>query len=573
MRTRFSGGTTDVRRWLSSLKYEGPPFQTPGDHFECINSLLSGDAALWADTHPRVKSILRKKNPEDITDADVKTFQTALRARFPPNQLKSGYNSLAKLPVKAFGQHAGEDLEAYYQRAIAYMYEQGGVDLDEAPLTSHEKKGLRTAIKAYVLGLEDEGTVLGLQRDFEVDRELSLRAIHENAKERHWAQERRRKCEQTDTSIFAPRPNTGHTSMPEKRGSLLPNNSTFPGPRPPSGTGHQGSRSGAGGPSGNKSTNDAPPARTIDSPFGDFSRGQEITKDIKTSNRAKAGPRLTDSFRDKVQELNERGCPEPIKKLLRDIYTTRGVDLVNNPPTAPQDGSTSRPGNSHHGGPPPQQPRPHFAYAAPHEAAKPLLQSKPNTELSREELLQRAIAEEAARRVENVPNPGVAAQDRLREQPNPVLTPEPYATIHARAGERPYFGNGSMTGAGHNFGGPGGFGRLGIGTPYDMPLPNNQWVPNRGNASTDAGGPTAQPPAGRPPNYFPPRVRSRVMQGRIEKSKLSSAHGSGTTVFNNGNTDAGRAANPAAIGNPRCTAVAVEKTHTASSSRASTLGT
>ena len=334
MYTRFSGGATDVRRWLESLKYEGPPFQTPGEHFECINSLLSGDAALWADAHPRVKAILKQRDPEDITDADVKTFQTALLARFPPIQLKSGYNSLARFPVKAFGQYAGEDLEAYYQRAIAYMYEQGGVDLEEAPLTSHEKKGLRTAIMAYILGLEDEGIVLELQRDFEINRGLSLRAIHENAKERHWAKERRGENEQARISVFAPRPDTGHESMPEKTGSLLPNNSTFPGPPPPSGTGHQGSRSGASGPRGNKSMNDAPPARTTDSAFGDFPRAHNITKGIETSNAANARRRLNHGFRDRVEELNEKARSERIKKLFRDITTTRGVDLVNSPPTA-----------------------------------------------------------------------------------------------------------------------------------------------------------------------------------------------------------------------------------------------
>jgi hypothetical protein len=266
--------------------------------------------------------------------------------------------------------------------------------------------------------------------------------------------------------------------------------------------------------------------------------------------------------------LNKRARSERIKKLIRDTTTPRSVDLVNSPPTTPQDGFTSRPGNSHHGGPPPQHPPPHFAYRAPNKAAEPLFKSKPDTELSREELLQRAIAEEAARCVENVPSPGVAAQDRLRERPNPVLTSGTYENIHARAGERPYFGNGSMTGAGHNFGGPGGFDRPSNGTPYDTPLTSIQWLPYRSpyrdNASTDAGGPTAQPSVG--PVYFPPRV-----QGRIRESKSSSAHGSGTNASDNGNTDAGRASDSAGIENQSCTAVDVEDTDIASSSRASTL--
>ena len=56
MLSKFSGHNTSAARWLCTLKYELPSSFTPSQWLECVNGLLEGDAAVWADAHPRVKN-------------------------------------------------------------------------------------------------------------------------------------------------------------------------------------------------------------------------------------------------------------------------------------------------------------------------------------------------------------------------------------------------------------------------------------------------------------------------------------------------------------------------------------
>lgn len=88
MYTKFSSHNTSAARWLCNLKHELPPFFTPSQWLECINGLLEGDTATWADAHPRVKTIMTEENLQTATDVDIKIFQTALCTRFPPSQLR-----------------------------------------------------------------------------------------------------------------------------------------------------------------------------------------------------------------------------------------------------------------------------------------------------------------------------------------------------------------------------------------------------------------------------------------------------------------------------------------------------
>ena len=59
MYTRFSGDNgQSPARWLRTIKYELPTTFTPSQWLECVDGLLDGKAAYWADKRPEVKNIL-----------------------------------------------------------------------------------------------------------------------------------------------------------------------------------------------------------------------------------------------------------------------------------------------------------------------------------------------------------------------------------------------------------------------------------------------------------------------------------------------------------------------------------
>jgi hypothetical protein len=150
----------------------------------CINGLLVGNAALWADHHPRVRQILAANNLGSVSHKDIETFKTAFLARFPPARMTAGLcrPSLFGEP-QTFAQDQSEDLGSYYQRALILLYEKGGVDMAEAPLTEPEQEALNATILSYIEGLVDKDIHQGLESArIESQDPLGLLDVHNLAK-------------------------------------------------------------------------------------------------------------------------------------------------------------------------------------------------------------------------------------------------------------------------------------------------------------------------------------------------------------------------------------------------------
>lgn len=189
MHTKFSGSNgQNAYRWLRTLRYENPEIATisPSDWLGIIDGLLEGDAATWADYHPRVKHILRAGSLKEATRADVETFKKALVARFPPVEVEisdSRPGLIVSSPV--LEQAPYEDLDSYYQRSLMLLYQNSGVDLIESPLTEQEHTALKKTIKSYIAGLVDSE----VRRDAEKvwlnsQASLSLHQIHKLSKDK-----------------------------------------------------------------------------------------------------------------------------------------------------------------------------------------------------------------------------------------------------------------------------------------------------------------------------------------------------------------------------------------------------
>ena len=193
MYTTFSGSNGEsAARWLHTLEHQvrGPnpnynlEFLPPRMWLTCINGLFVGNAALWADHHPRVRPILAANNLENVSHKDVETFKTAFLARFPPAKLTAGLcrPSLFGEP-QTFAQDQSEDLDSYYQRALILLYEKGGVDVAEAPLTEPEQDALNATILSYIEGLVDKDIRQGLESArTESQGSLGLLDVHNLAK-------------------------------------------------------------------------------------------------------------------------------------------------------------------------------------------------------------------------------------------------------------------------------------------------------------------------------------------------------------------------------------------------------
>ena len=160
MHTKFSGSNgQNAHRWLRTLRYENPQITnvSPSDWLGIIDGLLEGDAAIWADHHPRAKHILRAGSLKEATRVDVETFKKALIARFPPVELtisRSRPPLVLSSPILEQAPH--EDLDSYYQRTLLLLYQRNGVDLAEAPLTEQEHNALKKTVTSHIAGLTDD---------------------------------------------------------------------------------------------------------------------------------------------------------------------------------------------------------------------------------------------------------------------------------------------------------------------------------------------------------------------------------------------------------------------------------
>lgn len=152
MYTRFSGDDDrNPARWLRTIKYELPPTFTPGQWLECVDGLLDGEAARWADKSPNVKKILSDEDLKHAGKRDVATFKTLFLNRFTPadERLKDVNHMLETLR-----QNATESLEDYYGRAEDLLLALGGKDKTiSVKLSNHETSILKRVIHHYVHGL------------------------------------------------------------------------------------------------------------------------------------------------------------------------------------------------------------------------------------------------------------------------------------------------------------------------------------------------------------------------------------------------------------------------------------
>ena len=190
MHTKFSGSNgQNAHRWLRTLRYENPEITTisPSDWLGVIDGLLEGDAATWADHHPRVKHILRAGSLKEATRADVETFKKALIARFPPVEVKIGHFRPGRtISSPVLEQAPNEDLDSYYQRTLLSLYQRNGVDLAESPLTEQEHDALKKTVRSHIAGLIDDETRRVVEKLWAYFHEsLSLQQIHEALKDKN----------------------------------------------------------------------------------------------------------------------------------------------------------------------------------------------------------------------------------------------------------------------------------------------------------------------------------------------------------------------------------------------------
>ncbi|KAK0513882.1 hypothetical protein JMJ35_003604 [Cladonia borealis] len=155
MYTRFSGDNgQSPARWLHTIKYELPTTFTPSQWLECVDGLLDGKAAYWADKRPEVKKILSDKYLKRAKDHDVDTFKKLFLSRFAPAD--EGPEHVAHL-IETLHQNDTESLEDYYRRAEDLLHAAGGKDeTDPAKLSKSGKSILKKVISQYVNGLRDE---------------------------------------------------------------------------------------------------------------------------------------------------------------------------------------------------------------------------------------------------------------------------------------------------------------------------------------------------------------------------------------------------------------------------------
>ncbi|KAK4690885.1 hypothetical protein P7C71_g6001, partial [Lecanoromycetidae sp. Uapishka_2] len=123
MYSKFHGtnGQT-AARWLRTLKFELETDRTHpyelnnGDWLQLIDGLLEGDAALWADQHPKVKELFSDERTKHATKNDVDTFKALFRERFAP--LAENTEEAANIAeFRTLRQRPKEELQDYYRRA------------------------------------------------------------------------------------------------------------------------------------------------------------------------------------------------------------------------------------------------------------------------------------------------------------------------------------------------------------------------------------------------------------------------------------------------------------------------
>ena len=136
---------------------------------ESVDGLLEGDAARWANSHPKVKRLLTHENIQNAGKTEKDIFTSVLLKRFTPvdeaNQ-KDALNITRRLV-----QSRSESLEHYYRRAEDLLHASGGKDNSDAVVLSEDERAiLRHVTEHFIRGIhvqalrtyiEGEPTVTG----------------------------------------------------------------------------------------------------------------------------------------------------------------------------------------------------------------------------------------------------------------------------------------------------------------------------------------------------------------------------------------------------------------------------
>ena len=117
----------------------------------------------------------------------MEIFKKALIARFPPVEVRIDHSRPAlNISSPILFQEPNEDLDSYYQRTLALLYQRNGVDLTEAPLTEQEQDALRRTVMSYIAGLNDREIRREADKVWaESNASLSLHQIHKLSKDKN----------------------------------------------------------------------------------------------------------------------------------------------------------------------------------------------------------------------------------------------------------------------------------------------------------------------------------------------------------------------------------------------------
>ena len=157
----FSGkGNISAARWLKKLEYELTPHRVdgtvpPSKLLECINLLLTDEAAEWAETNPDAARLL---GDEKRTAETAFAFRNLFQERFPARSIDLPTVSF-DIELSELKQRPDEPISSYYKRFTALMLRVGARDRPAAGLavlSLLESATLDVIMKAFIKGLFDD---------------------------------------------------------------------------------------------------------------------------------------------------------------------------------------------------------------------------------------------------------------------------------------------------------------------------------------------------------------------------------------------------------------------------------
>lgn len=153
MYTKSSGDNGQrAARWLRTLEYELPPIFIPRQWLECVDGLLEGDTARWADSHSKVKRLLTHENIQNAGQTEKDILTSPLLKRFAPVDEANERNALNI--TRRLVQSRSESLEQCYRRVEDLLHASGGKDKSDAvALSENQRAILRHVTEHFIRGI------------------------------------------------------------------------------------------------------------------------------------------------------------------------------------------------------------------------------------------------------------------------------------------------------------------------------------------------------------------------------------------------------------------------------------